>query len=74
MKWEGATLLFPFEGEGCSLSRSAWRHLLLSLDQCLREGQFGNGSRHWVLAVMQQSCVLPGVFSYSAVISACEKG
>ena len=27
-----------------------------------------------LLAVMQQTCVLLGVISYSAVISACEKG
>ena len=46
------------EGEGCTLSR-------------YEEKQWQQASG--LLALMQLTCILPGITSYSAVISACEK-
>ena len=48
-------------------------YTLLSRHQCLRVGQEWQRALG-LLAVMQQTAVLPDGISYSAVISACEEG
>ena len=51
---------------------SAWRHSYSAvISACGKDQQWQQALG--LLAVMRQTCILPGAISYSAVISACEK-